>query len=89
MGQHTDTTNERVRTMTRNESTADRLVRFVLGAAAVVWGAMIGWGTVGGIVLLAVGAILVVTALLGFCPLYRVLGISTARGEHATTGPRR
>ena len=37
--------------MTRNESTLDRTVRLVLGAAAIVWAGMLGWSTAGGIVL--------------------------------------
>jgi hypothetical protein len=36
---------------------------------------------VGGILLVVVGGILVVTAAVGFCPLYRILGLSTARAD--------
>ena len=70
--------------MTRNESTLDRTVRLVLGAAAIVWAGMLGWSTAGGIVLVVLGAVLLVTAAIGFCPLYRLLGLSTARRERVT-----
>jgi hypothetical protein len=42
------------------------------GAAAAV-----GFDTGAGIALVVVGAIMAVTAAVGFCPLYRVVGIST------------
>jgi hypothetical protein len=65
--------------MTTNESTADRLVRVALAVAAVVGAVVVGAGSVLGIVLLVVAGVLLVTAATGFCPLYRVLGISTCR----------
>jgi hypothetical protein len=63
--------------MEKNESTVDRIIRAVLGIAALVGAVATGIGTAGGIVLLVLGGILVVTAAVGFCPLYRVLGLST------------
>jgi hypothetical protein len=63
--------------MVRNESTLDRVVRLVVAVVAVVVAVIVGAGSVGGIVLLVVGAIMLVTAAVGFCPLYRVLGLST------------
>jgi hypothetical protein len=63
--------------MTRNENTIDRVVRLVVAAAAVGGAAALGFGTVGGIVLLVVAGIMLVTAAVGFCPLYAVFGIST------------
>jgi hypothetical protein len=63
--------------MTTNEGTLDRIIRAVLGVAALVGALAIGISTAGGVALLVVGGILVVTAAVGFCPLYRVLGIST------------
>lgn len=64
--------------MKRNEGTADRIVRTVLGIGAVAWAASLGWTTTGALVLLALAVVLLVTAAIGFCPLYHVLGISTA-----------
>jgi hypothetical protein len=43
----------------------------------VVAALYVGAGTVGGVILFAVAAVMLVTAAVGFCPLYRLLGIST------------
>jgi hypothetical protein len=65
--------------MTTNEGTVDRSIRAVLGVVAAVGAVVVGIGTAPGIVLLVLAAILLVTAAVGFCPLYRVFGISTCR----------
>lgn len=65
--------------MIKNESGLDRIIRVVIAIAAVLGASAVGFGTVGGWVLLAVAAIMVITAAVGFCPLYRVFGISTCR----------
>ncbi len=61
----------------QNESTMDRIVRIVLGVillAAVAAGAATGpWLYVAGVV----GVLALLTGLLGFCPLYALLRIST------------
>ena len=63
--------------MQKNESNVDRIVRVVVAAAALVGAMAVGLGSVGGIVLLAVAVIMAVTAAVGFCPLYRLIGVST------------
>lgn len=63
--------------MQKNESNVDRIVRVVVAAAALVGAMAVGFGSVGGIVLLAVAVIMAVTAAVGFCPLYRLIGVST------------
>ncbi len=60
--------------VTQNTAPWDRILRVVLGLtliAMVFVGPQtpLGW----------VGAILVVTGLVGFCPLYRIFGLSTCR----------
>lgn len=65
--------------MRTNEGTVDRSIRAMLAVAAVVGAVIVGVGSVAGIVLLVVGAVMLVTAATGFCPLYRVFGISTCR----------
>lgn len=65
--------------MTTNEGTVDRSIRALLGVVAVVGAALIGVGSAPGIALLVVAGILLVTAAVGFCPLYRVFGVSTCR----------
>jgi len=70
--------------MLRNESTVDRAVRLVAAVVAAAVAFVVGAGSVAGIVLLVVAAILLVTAAVGFCPLYRVLGLSTCRVPNGT-----
>jgi hypothetical protein len=63
--------------MKKNLGSADKIVRLLL---AVVFAVLYFTGTVTGtlgIVLLVVGAIFLITPLINFCPLYKVLGIST------------
>ncbi len=81
--------------MKHNVGTVDRVARGVLGIAALVWAAAVGWTSLGAILLLALAALLLGTAAIGFCPLYRALGISTAprsaqhRGDRAERLARR
>lgn len=65
--------------MHTNESALDRVVRVVVAVAAVVAAAVVGFGSVLAWVLLAVAAIMLITAITGFCPLYRLVGISTCK----------
>lgn len=65
--------------MTRNESGLDRIIRVVIAIAAVAGAAALGFGSVGAWILLVVAGIMLVTAVTGFCPLYRVFGISTCK----------
>ena len=63
--------------MQTNVGSTDRIIRAIVGIAALFGAIALGIGTGGGIALLVVGAIMVVTAAVGFCPLYRVLGLNT------------
>lgn len=63
--------------MNKNVGTIDRVVRAVIGVAAVIGAFSVGLTSVWGIVLAVVALIALVTAVVGFCPLYRLLGIST------------
>lgn len=63
--------------MVVNESPADRLVRGVLGIVLVVLAFVVGLGSVLGWVLLVVGAVLLITGATGFCPIYKVMKMST------------
>ena len=63
--------------MQTNVGSTDRIIRAIVGIAALIGAVALGVGTGGGIALLVVGAIMVVTAAVGFCPLYRVLGLNT------------
>ena len=60
-----------------NEGTLDRVIRAAIAIIAAIAAIAIGPGSLGGIVLWVVAAIMAVTALVGMCPIYRVLGLST------------
>ena len=75
--------------MTVNEGAADRIVRLVIAAAAVLFSWWAGFGSAGGIVLLVVAGIAVVTAAVGYCPAYQLLGISTRPSPHRISPPGR
>ena len=63
--------------MKTNESGLDRILRAIAGIVLLV---LYFTGTVTGglgIVLVVVGAVLVVTGVVGFCPLYALLKIRT------------
>jgi hypothetical protein len=63
--------------MKANEGTVDRIIRAVVGVAALLGAFVMGAGSVAFVLLVVVGAVLLVTAAVGFCPLYRVFGINT------------
>lgn len=63
--------------MNANVGSTDKVIRLVLALVAVVAAVVVGISSALGVVLLVVGAVLAVTAMTGFCPLYRVLGLST------------
>jgi len=68
--------------MQANENTVDRALRFILGIAAIV--AAFVWlgimeGAIVGIVVALVGLVLTCTGLCGFCPGYRLIGVSTCK----------
>ena len=63
---------ERNKKMSRNESNIDRVLRVVLGLvllSLVFVGPQTPWGLI--------GVVPLVTGLVGVCPVYSVLGIST------------
>lgn len=69
--------------MKKNVGNADKLIRLIL---AVVFGALYFTGTVTGTfgyVLLALGAIFVITSLVGFCPIYTIVGLNTCPTKKA------
>ncbi|SPH21484.1 hypothetical protein ASD8599_02236 [Ascidiaceihabitans donghaensis] len=60
--------------MTRNLARWDRIARLALGALLIVLaatGTIGAWGFI--------GAILVGTALVNFCPIYRIFGLRTCK----------
>ena len=65
--------------MSSNISGADRIIRLVIAVAAVIGALAVGASSVLGIILFVVAAIMLVTAAVGFCPLYRLFGLSTKK----------
>mgnify|MGYP002777079074 FL=1 len=58
----------------RNEGTVDRVLRVGVGAALIAMvftGPQTPWGWL--------GLVPLVTGLVGFCPLYRLIGVNTCR----------
>jgi len=66
-----------------NVGSADKIIRIVVGAALILLSLLSSFTIFQGSGLkygaIAVGAILIVTALFKFCPLYRLLGIRTCK----------
>lgn len=65
--------------MKLNMNAADRIVRLLIAVVfAILYFTNTVTGTLG-IVLLVVAAIFTLTTVTGFCPLYRIFGISTCK----------
>jgi hypothetical protein len=64
--------------VTRNVGMLDRIVRIALGIGMIVAGATVARGTAS-TVLYVLSVPLIVSAVLGFCPSYTLLGISTRK----------
>ena len=63
--------------MKNNMGSADRIIRFILAAVvAVLYFTNTITGTLG-IVLLVLAGVFVLTSLIGFCPLYALVGLNT------------
>ena len=65
--------------MKTNVGSTDRLIRLLLASALFYLGLFPYDGTGLGIGLVVAGGVLMVTAVVGFCGLYRLLGIHTSQ----------
>jgi hypothetical protein len=64
--------------MSRNMNNLDRGLRaLVVAPVAIVLAIIIGAGSIGGILLFALAAIMLATSAVGFCPLYALLHLNT------------
>jgi len=70
--------------MLQNIGGTDRIVRIVLAVLLTVGAWMLGFGSIGGIILLVLAVVMLVTSAVGFCPLYAPFGFTTKR-RHATS----
>ena len=67
--------------MQKNMGNADRIIRIILAViVAFLYYDKIITGTLG-IVLLILAGIFLLTSLVGFCPLYKLVGINTCAGN--------
>ena len=67
--------------MTRNVGSIDRIVRFVIGLGMLwyaIFAAPTGYNWIGWI-----GVVPIITALIGNCPLYSILGVTTCPAKRA------
>jgi hypothetical protein len=64
--------------MKKNMGTTDRIIRFILAAVfAYLYFGNVVTGTLG-LVLVILGGVFVLTSLVSFCPLYKLVGINTS-----------
>jgi hypothetical protein len=69
--------------MKKNMGGADRVIRLILAAVfAILYFTETVTGTLG-LVLIALGAIFVLTSLVSFCPLYTLVGLNTCSSKKA------
>ena len=72
--------------MKANEGSADRAVRVIVGIIALVAAWMwlgLAAGAILGILVAVVGAVLILTGLVGFCPAYTLVGMNTCKVRSA------
>ena len=65
--------------MSANVGTTDRLIRLVIALIAGIVAFSVGPGTTVGIIMFVIALIMVATAAVRFCPLYRLFGLSTCK----------
>lgn len=69
----------------RNVGTLDRVIRLVIGALLVAAPLATGWplwaNPLAYWASIVIGLVLVATSALGFCPIYRALGLSSKRSS--------
>lgn len=67
--------------MLKNIGSPDRIIRILIAVTiAILYFTNVISGTAG-IILLIIGGVLAVTAIVGTCPLYLLLGLKTTRTE--------
>ena len=65
--------------MTVNMASWDRIVRLIVAVVFILLSAFVLRFNTLGIILTAIGAIFILTSLVGWCPLYTLLGFRTKR----------
>lgn len=59
--------------MKTNVGATDKLIRIVVGILLIIWGVF------GSKIWIIIGLIPLITGLIGYCPLYTLLGINTCK----------
>ncbi|AVO37446.1 YgaP family membrane protein [Pukyongiella litopenaei] len=65
--------------MARNMGTLDRSARAILGLVLLACAYLTGAGSLPGIAAAVAGIVMLVTAAVGFCPLYRLVGLRSCK----------
>jgi len=71
--------------LVRNVGSVDKIIRLVVGALLAAWGLLgAGLSSTIGLIALVVGVVLIATGVINFCPLFKIIGISSFRGPGKT-----
>ena len=66
--------------LVKNVGKIDKTIRLLAGAALLLFSVFgLGISSVTGAIISAVGIILLLTGLINFCPLFKILGISSVK----------
>lgn len=72
--------------LARNVGSIDKIIRLVVGVLLAAWGFLgAGLASTIGVLAVVVGVILIATGVINFCPLFKILGISSLRGNDRAT----
>lgn len=67
--------------MKKNIGSADKIIRYILAAVLIIlFFTKVVTGLLG-YILLALAAVLIITSLLNFCPIWALFGVSTGKKE--------
>ena len=69
--------------MKANMGTADKLLRLLAAAVLIILYFTRQIQGTAGIIALLIAGVFVLTSLISFCPLYKILGVNTCRKQHA------
>lgn len=63
----------------KNVGSTDKIIRILVGVVllALAFVSLGGFATAGGVIATVVGVVLIATAVINFCPAYRLLGLRT------------
>jgi len=71
--------------LVRNVGSIDKIIRLVAGLGLAGWGILgAGLSSTIGLIALVVGVVLIATGSINFCPLFKILGISSIRSPDET-----